>query len=44
LLAIEELYPFPEAKLSEIIASAPKNAQVYWVQEENFNGGAFQFA
>jgi 2-oxoglutarate dehydrogenase E1 component len=44
LLAIEELYPFPEAKLSGLLAALPKTAQCYWVQEENFNGGAFQFA
>jgi 2-oxoglutarate dehydrogenase E1 component len=43
LLAIEELYPFPEAKLEALLKDLSKNAQVYWVQEENFNGGAFQF-
>lgn len=43
LLAIEELYPFPEAKLQALLKDLPKDAQVYWVQEENFNGGAYQF-
>jgi 2-oxoglutarate dehydrogenase E1 component len=29
--------------LAEILKNAPANAKIYWVQEENFNGGAFQF-
>lgn len=33
LLAIEELYPFPEGKLSDILKKASPNAKVYWVQE-----------
>lgn len=44
ILAIEELYPFPEKIITEIVSKASKSAKFYWVQEENFNGGAFQFA
>jgi 2-oxoglutarate dehydrogenase E1 component len=44
IIAIEELYPFPEKIIADILSKANKNAKFYWVQEENFNGGAFQFA
>lgn len=44
IIAIEELYPFPEKIITDILSKANKNAKFYWVQEENFNGGAFQFA
>ena len=44
IIAIEELYPFPEKIITDILCKANKNAKFYWVQEENFNGGAFQFA
>lgn len=31
-------------KISEILSKAGKESQVYWVQEENINGGAYYFA
>ena len=43
LLTIEELFPFPEARLEELLRGLSPNSQVYWVQEENLNGGAYQF-
>jgi len=41
LLTIEELFPFPEQELKEILSECSSNAKVYWVQEENSNSGAF---
>lgn len=39
---VEQLYPFPEAKIREVV-SAYKSAEVYWVQEEPQNQGAWFF-
>ena len=43
LLTIEELFPFPETELKEILSKCSSNTKVYWVQEENMNSGAFEF-
>ncbi len=40
---VELLYPFPEAELSELIASYPNLELVVWVQEEPRNMGARAF-
>ena len=40
---IEELYPFPEANLRELLASYPNLREVCWVQEEPRNMGAWSF-
>ena len=29
--------------MEDILSKLPKNANIYWVQEENINGGAFYF-
>ena len=43
LVTIEELFPFPEEQIKQIIESTPKAAKVCWVQEENMNSGAYTF-
>lgn len=43
LLTIEELFPFPETELKEILSKCSPTAKVFWVQEENLNSGAFEF-
>jgi multifunctional 2-oxoglutarate metabolism enzyme len=40
---VEQLYPFPEAELSELMESYPNLDQVVWVQEEPRNMGARAF-
>jgi 2-oxoglutarate dehydrogenase E1 component len=42
LIRLEQLYPFPEAALSEALAPYPQ-AEVVWCQEETANGGAWSF-
>ncbi|MDP6701306.1 MAG: hypothetical protein QGH25_16775, partial [Candidatus Latescibacteria bacterium] len=44
LVRIEELYPFPEEELRAVFARYPAVEQVYWVQEESQNMGAWHFA
>ncbi len=43
LLRIEQLYPFPEKKLSQIVSSYPNLQLVTWVQEEHQNMGAYTY-
>ena len=43
LLRIEQLYPFPAAELSRHLAAYPDVAEIWWVQEEPANMGAFRF-
>ena len=40
---MEQLYPFPEAELTELIESYPSLEKVVWVQEEPRNMGARAF-
>lgn len=42
IIRIEELYPFPDCGLSEIIGGFD-NAKFYWAQEEPKNSGAWNF-
>jgi 2-oxoglutarate dehydrogenase E1 component len=42
MLRLEQLYPFPEAVLTEELARFP-NAEIVWVQEEPKNQGAWTF-
>jgi 2-oxoglutarate dehydrogenase E1 component len=42
LIRLEQLYPFPEAALSEALAPYSQ-AEVVWCQEETANGGAWSF-
>jgi 2-oxoglutarate dehydrogenase E1 component len=40
---VEQLYPFPRRELEALLASYPNARQVFWVQEEPWNMGAWQF-
>jgi len=40
---IEQFYPFPRTRLSEIIASYPNATEFVWTQEEPQNMGGWMF-
>jgi 2-oxoglutarate dehydrogenase E1 component len=40
---VEQLYPFPDAAISDALARYPKLREVCWVQEEPENMGAWEF-
>ena len=41
LVRVEQLYPFPEDEVRQIVESYPNREQVTWVQEEPRNHGAY---
>jgi 2-oxoglutarate dehydrogenase E1 component len=41
IVRVEQLYPFPQKELETIFAAYPNAHQVYWVQEEPWNMGAW---
>ncbi|RMG54948.1 MAG: 2-oxoglutarate dehydrogenase E1 component, partial [Gammaproteobacteria bacterium] len=41
IVRIEQLYPFPERALANVLARYPADAEVFWVQEEPLNQGAW---
>ena len=43
LVRVEEIYPFPSNDLGELLARYKRVAQVFWVQEEAKNMGAWSF-
>jgi 2-oxoglutarate decarboxylase len=43
IVRIEQLYPFPEWNLSEALAAFPRMNEIYWIQEEPQNMGAWNF-
>ena len=43
LLRLEQIYPFPEAELVELLSGCADGAEVRWVQEEPANMGAWRF-
>ena len=43
VVRIEELYPFPERPLREVLKRYPIKAEMVWVQEEPRNMGAYRF-
>lgn len=43
VLRIEQLYPFPEKQIREMLQQYPENVELVWVQEEPFNMGAALF-
>ena len=43
LVRVEQLYPFPEAELTQVIGRYPNAAEFLWVQEEALNMGAWYF-
>jgi 2-oxoglutarate dehydrogenase E1 component len=43
ILRVEQLYPFPLQRLTSILQRYPESAELYWVQEEPENMGAWYF-
>jgi 2-oxoglutarate dehydrogenase E1 component len=43
LARVEELYPFPEGDINDLVASFPALQEVVWVQEEPRNMGAWGY-
>jgi 2-oxoglutarate dehydrogenase complex dehydrogenase (E1) component-like enzyme len=43
IVRIEQLYPFPEKELGEVLAKYGRKQEVIWVQEEPKNRGAWSF-
>ena len=43
LARVEQLHPFPRQELTAVLAAYPEARQIYWVQEEPSNMGAWQF-
>jgi 2-oxoglutarate dehydrogenase E1 component len=43
IVRVEQLYPFPEKELAEILAKYGRKQEVIWVQEEPKNRGAWTF-
>jgi 2-oxoglutarate dehydrogenase E1 component len=43
IVRLEQLYPFPEIALAQTVASYERAEQVFWVQEEAQNMGAWNF-
>ena len=43
VVRVEQLYPFPEARIADVLRRYPKAKDVRWVQEEPGNMGAWSF-
>jgi 2-oxoglutarate dehydrogenase E1 component len=43
IVRLEQLYPFPLKELRDVLATYPASAEVFWVQEEPKNMGAWRF-
>ncbi len=43
IVRVEQLYPFPEQKLHQLLQNYPKIQKWYWVQEEPQNMGAWSY-
>jgi 2-oxoglutarate dehydrogenase E1 component len=43
LIRVEQLYPFPLQRLNDVLRRYPENAELYWVQEEPENMGAWNY-
>jgi len=43
IVRIEQLYPFPAGELRSVLTRYPESAEVFWVQEEPKNMGAWRF-
>ncbi|MGQ0831553.1 MAG: multifunctional oxoglutarate decarboxylase/oxoglutarate dehydrogenase thiamine pyrophosphate-binding subunit/dihydrolipoyllysine-residue succinyltransferase subunit [Microthrixaceae bacterium] len=44
VVRVEQLYPWPFDQLDEIVARYPNATEIYWLQEEPENMGAWNFA
>ena len=43
IVRIEQLYPYPEQRLAEVMAQYPNMQELVWAQEEPKNQGAWLF-
>ena len=43
IVRLEQIYPFPSDRLSEVIAGYPAGGRILWVQEEGKNRGGWSF-
>ncbi len=43
IVRVEQLYPFPDQALEEVVQAYPQLQRVIWVQEEPFNMGAWDY-
>jgi multifunctional 2-oxoglutarate metabolism enzyme len=43
IVRVEQLYPFPEWNLSKILGAFPRIQEIFWVQEEPQNMGAWNY-
>jgi 2-oxoglutarate dehydrogenase E1 component len=43
IVRVEQLYPFPSAEVAAIAATYPAAHEIFWVQEEPWNMGAWHF-
>ena len=43
VVRIEQLYPYPEQRIAEVLASYPNVKEIVWAQEEPKNQGAWLF-
>jgi len=43
IVRIEQLYPYPEKRLAEVLAQYPNVKELVWAQEEPKNQGAWLF-
>ncbi len=43
LVRVEQLYPFPEQQINDVLMRYPLTTEVAWVQEEPLNMGAWRF-
>ena len=44
IIRVEQLYPFPSEKISDIVSRYPNVKELVWVQEEPKNMGSWSFA
>ncbi len=43
LVRVEQMYPFPEQQINDVMMRYPLTAEIAWVQEEPLNMGAWRF-
>jgi 2-oxoglutarate decarboxylase len=43
LVRVEQMYPFPEEQINDVLMRYPLTSEVAWVQEEPLNMGAWRF-
>lgn len=43
LIRIEQLYPFPQDQVKQILQKYNANDRIHWIQEEHSNMGAWEY-